>query len=314
MLQLERSFLQSDAAQVRALMEACAEGGDPIGQHQYALRLKHLEQELSEVAIQIPLQPASVALLFGGVPVLGSNGIQLRFATQAVEQFQKIVTQRYASKENGKLASRGRVPGGSDANLLVTDVARGSFGFVLESQNSSPEIDQALKAVIDDVATTLEALAVGRDLELVNVAEAVDDRQLTTLKDFVKLLDDEGATLRLVEGEREVELDRTSIGRARLLLDTLEVRERSQVIEGTVVGWAQFSHRFELKQLDDLPVITGSVERELMERVNEQGLNPLNKSYRATVTVREFKSKGRQPRQNYRLMELNAGDSNLQQS
>jgi hypothetical protein len=304
MLQLDRSYLQSDAAQVRTLMEACADGADPIGHHQYSQRLKRLENELLIVAEQIALQPACVALLFGGVPVSGSNGIQLRFAAQAVEQFQKIITQRYASKENGKLASRGRVPGGSAANLLVTNIARGSFGFVLESQGSSVEVEQALKTVFDDVALTLEALAVGRDQDLVNGPEAVDDRQLTTLKDFVKLLDDEGATLRLVEREREVELNRTSIARARSLLDTLEIQERRDEIDGVIVGWAQYGHRFELRQLNELPVITGSVDPALMEQVQLQGLNPLNKTFRATVRVREFSTKGRPPRMNYRLQSL----------
>ena len=161
MLQLEREFLQSDVAQVRALMVACAEGDDPIGQYQYEQRLKRLESQLAEFPRQIAEQPASVALLFGGVPVVGTAGIQARFATHAVQQFQKMITQRYASQESGTLASGGRVPGSKESHLLVTNIARGSFGFVLQSANATHDVDQSLKLALDHVAVTLAASAEG---------------------------------------------------------------------------------------------------------------------------------------------------------
>ena len=304
MLQLEREFLQSDVAHVRAMMEACAEGDDPIGQYQYEQRLKRLESQLAEFPQMITRQPASVALLFGGVPVVGTAGIQARFATHAVQQFQKIITQRYTTQADGMLASRGRVPLSEESHLLVTNIARGSFGFVLQSFNASHDIDQSLKLVLDDVAVTLAALAEGDDRSIDEVISEVDDRQLATLKDFIKLLDDEGATLRLVEGEREVELNRSAVGRARALLEALEIFDQEKDFDGIIIGWTQYSQRFEFLPRGDLPVVIGKVDQELMEAVKEQGLNPLNKAFRATVKIKEVRTKGRSPRLSYQLRAL----------
>ena len=304
MHQLEREFLQADVAQVRAMMEACAEGDDPLGQYQYEQRLRRLESQLADFPQMITRQPASVALLFGGVPVVGTAGIQARFATHAVQQFQKIITQRYTTQADGMLASRGRVPLSEESHLLVTNIARGSFGFVLQSFNASDDNDQSLKLVLDDVAVTLAALAEGSDRSIDEVISEVDDRQLATLKDFIKLLDDEGATLRLVEGEREVELNRSAVGRARALLEALEISDQEKDLEGIIIGWTQYSQQFEFLPRGDLPVVIGKVDQELMEAVKGKGLNPLNKAFRATLKIKEVRTKGRSPGLSYQLRAL----------
>jgi hypothetical protein len=63
-----------------------------------------------------------------------------------------MITQRYASQANGMLASRGRVPRSEESHLLVTNIARGSSGFVLQSANATHDIDQSLKLALDHVA------------------------------------------------------------------------------------------------------------------------------------------------------------------
>ena len=86
--------------------------------------------------------------------VLRSRGGRLG---TAVRHFQKLVSQRFASDEQGPLASRGRVPLAEDTQLLVTDMVRGSF--VLEAAADRAQAQTSLKAVVGAVADTLSRMA-----------------------------------------------------------------------------------------------------------------------------------------------------------
>jgi hypothetical protein len=309
--QLEKEFLQADAAQVRALLAQCTPLEDPIEYFQYSQRLAQLEASLAVIGDSIDAQPAAAALFFGGAPVVGSHGIQARFGSLAVAQFQKLVSQRFAANEQGPLASRGRVPLADETRLLITDVVRGSFGFVLQQANSErgDEGHASLKTVVDEVADTLSRIASADEALFDENASKLDDRQLATLRDFFKLLDDEGASLRLVEGDRDLEFDRAAIARARIRAESLSIEDRVEERVGKIVGWTQYSHRFEL-QLDgdggerSGAVIAGLVSRDVMHRAVEEGMNPLNRHFKVRLGVREMRSHQRAARYAYTLRNL----------
>jgi hypothetical protein len=107
--QLERQFLQADLAQARQLLAEGQAQQDFIAEHQYGQRVARLERELTTVTESVTQAMAGVALFFGGRPVVGSQGIKAAFGTRAVGQFQKLVSQQYATAENGPLSSRGRI-------------------------------------------------------------------------------------------------------------------------------------------------------------------------------------------------------------
>lgn len=301
--QLEKQFLQADLAQARQLLVDGQAHDDPIAEHQYGQRVSRLERELAELSQAAVQAPVGVALFFGGRPVIGSQGIKATFGTEAVGQFQKLVSQRYAAVETGPLASRGRVPMSDDTQLLVTDVVRGSFGFVLQASEPTNG-DSVLKQVVDEVADTLSRMAASDDALFDEAAARVDNRQLGALKEFFKLLDDEGASLRVVEGERDFELTAQAVRRARQRAEALSIVDRVETLEGEVIGWAEYSQRFELRLHVDRSVIMGAVAREAMERSMHEGFIPLHRHVRALVKVREVRLRNRAPRKTYALQSL----------
>jgi len=298
--QLEKQFLQADLAQARQLLADGQAHGDPIAERQYGQRVLRLERELAELSHADAQEPIGVALFFGGRPVVGSHGIKAAFGTQAVGKFQKLISQRYAAVETGPLSSRGRVPMSDDTQLLVTDVVRGSFGFVL--QGSEPASgDAALKEVVDQVADTLSRMAAMDDALFDEASADVDNRQLGALQEFFKLLDDEGASLRVVEGDRDFELTTQAVQRARQRTEAMTIEERLETLQGEIIGWAEHSLRFELRLHANRSVIVGSVSRSAMERSLQDGLMPLHRHVRAQIKVREARIRNRTPRKTFAL-------------
>ncbi len=309
LLQLEREFLQADLAQARALLGQSPPDEDPIEHSQFTHRVRELEARLAVLPSAIAAAPAAIALFFGGRPVIGSHGIKANFSTKAVGHFQKLVSQRFAADEQGPLASRGRVPLAEETQLLVTDVVHGSFGFVLEAVENSAEARVSLKLVVDEVADTLSRMAAPDDALFDEASAVVDDRQLGTLKEFFKLLDDEGASLRLVEGERDFELDSAAVSRARHRVEGLSIEDRNEAFEGQIVGWTQYSHRFELRLHDGGAMLAGAVAREAMDRAIQEGLNPFNQHFRVSLKVREVRARSRLPKQAYTLLRMEPVDA-----
>ena len=307
LLQLEQQYLRANLAQAKVFLADAQLDDDPIGQHQFAQLVGELSGKLDAMPQAIERAPAGVALFFGGRPVVGSQGIHAEFSSKALDGFQKIVSQRFASEERGPLASKGRVPLKDNTHLLITDVVRGSFGFVLqaaEPDDATRDADTSLKAVVDKVASTISRVAAQDDMLFDEAVSEIDERQKSSLSEFFKLLDTEGATLRLVEGERDFELDSASVQRARRRVEQLQIVDRTQEFTGQIVGWTDYSAKFELRRHDTREVIQGGVVADALEKVATEGVEPYHKHARATVKVREVKSRNRSVKTVYTLMSL----------
>lgn len=307
LLQLEQKFLQANLAQAQALLADAAQDDDPIGQHQFRQLVQQLEAKLSAIPLAIERAPASVALFFGGRPVVGSHGIHADFSSKAIERFQTIVSQRFAAQELGPLAAKGRVPLKDSTQLLVTDVVRGSFGFVLQaaSQDTNAQgFETNLKAVVDKVADTISRVAAQDEALFDDAVSEIDERQKGALTDFFKLLDTEGATMRIVEGERDFELDQASVQRARHRVEDLQISTRTVELKGRIVGWSDFSAKFDLELHESHEVVQGSVSRAEFERIANEGIEPYHKHVRASVRLREVATRNRSPKLAYTLLSL----------
>lgn len=307
LLQLEQKFLQANLAQAQVLLADASQDDDPIGQHQFGQLVHELEDKLAGMPQAIAQAPAGVALFFGGRPVVGSHGIHADFSSKAIERFQTIVSQRYAAQELGPLASKGRVPLKDATHLLVTDVVRGSFGFVLQAaapEDETQGMGTSLKAVVDKVADAISRIAAQDEALFDGALSEIDERQKNALTDFFKLLDTEGATMRIVEGERDFELDRASVQRARRRVEQLQIVDRTQEFSGQVVGWGDYSGKFELLRHDTRDVIQGTVAANALERASAEGLELYHKHVRASMKVREINARNRAVKTSYTLLSL----------
>lgn len=305
---LERDSLTSDLASVKGLLGLRTEDDDPLGWLQLTSRERELEGQLEALA-RVPETTAKVAVFFGGRPTFGSRGVLADFGGNAIEQFQAVVSTQYAALE-GPIGARGPIPQRERAQLLLTDIARGSFGFVFEEAHSDGELlNTAVREAVGTVADLLVRVASPDEEAFEASVESIDSRVLTSITAFVRMLDDAGATLRIVEDERDFVLPRDALERARLRTESLEIAESSREVSGTLYILPD-ARRFELHPSDGSESYRGSVASELLNELvlanGELRPDTIGRTWLATLATREVRVRHRAPRYGYRLVRIAA--------
>lgn len=298
--------LTAELASVNALIRAAKEYGDPVTEYQFSKKKSSIEAEIRSLA-ESPVTRASVAILFGGKPVLGSRGISADFAGSMLEHFQSLVTRTFAAEELGVLGERGPIPLKQATDLMVTNLARGSFGFVLNEMSEQEEIqDTALKTMVEEAVSILGKVSSENERDFEEASETLDSRMLISLKDFFKTLDVAQATVRLVEDASDISLDLAAVHRARVRVEATSIEEEDETIEGVLSGLLPDHKKFEL-QVSDIETLYGSVSKEAHEQFVEMvnlGENPTNHMWRVRVRRRTVVPLNRPPRNVYRLLEF----------
>lgn len=311
---LERDVLAADLAAVESLLASRSTEDDPIGFIQYSSRKAEIEEELRRLGRRVD-QHAELGVFFGGAPVQGSRGINADFAGKALDELQTLITKRFSEVQIGGLKQFGRVPLMDRSKMLLTGVVRGSIGFVLEEAVDTAEIvETPLKAIVDEVSDIISRLG-AEDEALFNEATvALDPRVLATLKSFFVMLDEQQATLRIVNGQRDFLLDRHAVTLARTRVQEMEIDERGQEFVGTLFLLPE-SRRFEMKtQLDGASAtLVGAVSNEAAAQIagqREIGRAPIDvrqisqRQWRVEIKVKEIRERNRPARRFYSLIRL----------
>lgn len=308
MKRLELDSLKADLAAVEALLACRTSADDPIGWIQYSSRKTVLQLQIAEIESK-PDHHASVALFFGGRPVIGSRGIIADFAGKMLEQYQEMVSKRNAAIELGEpLSSRGTIPKRANAQMMVTEVARGSFGFVLEEASQDNElVETTLKHVVNDISDLIHKLSQEDEEGFETVAETLDDRLLISIRGFFKTLDDAGATMKLVDGHKEFILQREDVERARARADSMEVAEKITDETGAIYLLPD-SRRFDFYPDGDLPVRKGIVSAVCLKQIMGDSTripdDVIGRRKKASFKVREVKQRNSAVRISYTLTQL----------
>lgn len=307
LMKLELSALQADLANIDRLISKRSEKTDPIGFFQLTNRRAEVLETINKIQ-ENPERSASVALFFGGGPVLGSKGINADFAGKAIEAFQDLVSKRFANIETGILGTRGPVPLKANTELMLTDVARGSFGLVLEEIKSNESLSEtAMQFVVDEVAQTIVDFSSPDEDRFETALATVDSRSLISLRDFFRLLDEQHATLRVVEGERDAELDFKAVKLARERTDFTEIDDKTtdEIIGRLYILPAH--RRFELELVPTSETLYGSISAEFSkENLNKfkNGTDVVGKIWRTKMRIRKTVRVNQQPKLTYTLMGL----------
>lgn len=298
--------LQADLASLDALLQSAREMDDPVGEYQIEKRKSAIEAELKALTAAQE-RKASVALFFGGKPVLGSRGISADFAGHMLEYFQDLVSRAFASNELGSLGERGPIPKRQATDLMVTQLTRGSFGFVLDELSDQAELeDTALKAMVEEVVTIVEKVASSNEIDFEEVAEQLDPRMLISLKNFFVTLDAAEATVRLVDDVADISLDQLAVHRARLRTEATSIDEANLLIEGVLVGFLPEHRKFEI-QVGQTLTLYGSVSKEAAEQYAQlvaRGENPERQTWQVRIRQRTVTPLNRPPRDVNRLLEF----------
>lgn len=305
---LEIEALQAEAAGIRALLEEARSIDDPVGSMQFEQRLEEIKELMKRLrTAHAPM--ASVALFFAGKPVVGSVGIESDFAGRALRDYQELISKAFARSQLGRMGERGQVPLKQNATLMVTGLALGSFGFVLNELSDQTEIaDTSLKESVAATSALLENVSAVNETSFEQAAEALDSRTLTALQKFFNDLDTEGATVRIVEDDRELKLDESAIHRARLRTEATEIEESPVEVEGILKGFMPDHRRFELQTLEG-QTYSGSIKQEAAEQIQhivDSGRPILGKLCKVGLIIRTLKSLNKLPRLTYRLVEFHS--------
>src|SRR5450755_192381 len=126
MKKLERDALLADREAVRRII-GTIDAEDVLGRMSFQSRLEQINDQLAHLE-QIVENTASVALFFGGEPVIGSESIDADFSAKILTAFQAMVSKRLASDEFGDLGDRGPLPHGRHAPFAISELLRGSMG------------------------------------------------------------------------------------------------------------------------------------------------------------------------------------------
>jgi hypothetical protein len=306
---LRREEVSAERATVSALLAQATEVGDLLGARQFERRLRNLDAEL-QVLGQVRETSASAALFFGGPKVAGSRGIEAEFAGDALERFQDLVSKTFARRELGGLGARGPVAIRPDSRLMVTAVTRGSFGFVLEEVGDQAEaLRTQLSEVVEDVVDFVAQVADPAEEVFLEAVADIDTRLLGSAKSFFNSLSNAQATLRIVEGDREISLGRDDVQRAKERTEGLEVVEQEAVqLSGLLFGLLPAHRRFEFVLQDTGENISGKVATDASREIGDQVLgglfNPVGRRWIGEFDVREVTRPGRPARRFYTLLRL----------
>lgn len=306
---LELEALQADLAAVNSLLTTSREEEDPIGYEQFLSRKTRLETEIAAIR-ERESHSASVTLFFAGRPVFGSKGMLAEFGGKAVAAFQDLVARRLAALEAGALGERGPIPLKTSADMMITDVVRGSYGFVLEEVGSgtTPLTDTAVKVIVDEVIELLADIASPDDRHFEEAIDALSERELIALRNFFTLLDTSGALVRAVEDNAELNLDAESIRRGKTRTEAVHIDEREvQDIVGRLY-LLPGHRRFELNRADNNEMIYGVVSPEYskahLERAGQGPDRVVGRVWKTRMKVREIKRPGRASKIAYTLLGL----------
>jgi hypothetical protein len=302
---LKIDSLSSEIATVKDLLVSAINSNDIVGEMQLNYRLKMLAQHVEEIKeSSLGNNSASVALFFGGQPVVGSRGIAAEFAGIALEQFQNLIGKIFATNELGELGQRGKVPFKAHSELMVTGLARGSFGFVLDEMNGQVQFESSqLTYIIDKAAHLLRDTAAQDEAVFEALLEDLDSRSLIALKEFFSNLDSNKATIRVVEQDLDFTLDGSAIHRARIRTEATSIEEETSEILGTLVGFLPEHRKFELR--DSLGrIIYGSATKDAVEQFEKATETAIGKKCLVKVTIKTVAPLNRPAREVVRLMEF----------
>jgi hypothetical protein len=281
---LTLNSLTSDKYAVEQLLKDAIQYGDIVGEIQSRDRLKNIEKEIEDVR-KYTNTHASVALFFGGGPVFGSKGILAGFAGHILEDFQELVSKAFASKETGGLGERGKIPLKANSDLMVTQIAKGSFGFILDEVSDQLEITEtALKETVEDVIKLIDASAQPEEDSFEGMIEALDNRVLQSLKDFFITLDKANSTMRLVSDDNEFCFDSTRISRARMRTEATQIDESIDIVSIIIYGLLPEHCKFEAI-IPNGQIIFGSVTKQAAEKYSPEIIGKMQRVRLLTKSI-----------------------------
>ena len=232
-MQLEREFLQADIAE--------------------------WEEELANIS-ETPSE-FKTTLTFTGPYIKDCVGIQAEFASDATEKFQKAVKTVGKEYEGVQRDASGKY------DLMITNVAKGSFGFVMEAMTDENPVlfdNTFLEDAVEKIGTVLK-VAQESDDETGEALSDLSDDSIAAIYTFAKTLADKGCGCSI--GTPKASFPIQNFDSIRQRLDKQNIQEEHVDIIGTLTGFMGESKKFEIKTEDG--TISGKIPTDFLQPLKE---------------------------------------------
>lgn len=259
LLKLERDRLLAEAHSLESIIEDL-DSEDIMSKIGLQDRLAEIREEI--YALEIPYdRNASLALFFSGAPVIGQRGIESEFASQAVGRFQDLVSKIMADELSG-LGERGPIPARATSTMHITNIVRGSFGFLLEEMNDQGEmVETALERAVEGAGKLLMAYSGENEEEFQIALGDTNGRIANAARDIFQLLSANDATLRLLTSQIDHSFYKADLDIALDRALSSNVEETVVSLNGVIAGLLPEGHMFEFRSNDE--TIRGKISREV---------------------------------------------------
>lgn len=242
-------------ANLAALQTLLATTTSRLTRHNLESRLARKKEEVQEAELRAS-RLAEASVLFDGVPVLATMGVDAGFGGEGIRTFQEYIATVTADRQ-GTLGGRGPLPEGP--RLMITDVEGGSFGFQLaEVTEQEPLAPSLLKEALDDALKLLQVTGESDEA----FAEALASRGPRVhgkLREFLKTVRNANATFKVDSGRIRVRFDTIeAVQAAQMRADTTTLEETEVYVEGVLEGLLPDRAQFELREGDTL--IAGRID------------------------------------------------------
>lgn len=294
-----KGFLRTQLLEMDRLAESAED--DPLMRFAIESRRKSLEEEFASAPAEPP-KPRTV-LFFAGPPVMGSRGIDAKFAADVITPFLEMVKTQYSAQKHGRVGARGPRRDESEARLMLTGLPRGSFGLEL----SQPQVEDfvAAEQLSDTLVRLTEVIAAAADSdERFSVSlDHVSPRVLPRLKDFLSLVAANKAYLGLESGELKVELPVNRIEAALERVGSARTSDKEVILDGIFRGATLDSWRFDFRP-ENGDVISGRIAEDVEDSAVTAMIQQTTKTCRAKLREVTVTTNDGQERKRFELLSL----------
>lgn len=273
----QREFLEAQLSAVTSILESLAPDA--------LLERLGFEDRLATLSAALATEGdsaknfAHARLIFGGDPVAEAEGIEARFAADALSAYQDLVSKTLAAPVT--LNSSGPIPFERQSRLHITDVVRGSFGFELdEVQEQDSFTPTPLRLAVEQVASLVFAAARSDD-EFLDAVVDTHPRVRDSLRHFINTIYKANATIGIETWDATMKIDAQTIELANERV-SIEWRDEAHLeIRGVFKGVLHVSRAFEHRAADgslvkgkadpsvDLTTLDGWIDRPCAAQVKQ---------------------------------------------
>ncbi len=263
-------------------------------------RLKSLKEEIAKVE-QTPIRNRAI-ITFRGSPVFGTHGILVDFASKASGALNDAVTSIAASLAEN-LRYRGPIPDKDKNKLLITNIARGSFGFELEVPNNGEDtlipIETNASLALEKIIELFE-YSLNDDIEqLSEIVQEIHPRAVKKVVEFLDTLKSNNAWFAFEYKNKRVKYPNIEwVEKTIELLDEDNINEVEESFSGMFQGFLPDSRTFEFKT-ESGETIKGKIGVDIKDPA------VLNKEYLLVPVTAKLKStQVGQAKPKYMLMDI----------